>query len=108
MLKHRKKEHLELVPICREVKQGNICQYADSCWYSHDTSEQMKQPLMYKNIVNPKLHTGNTTQTTQPTNFWQVPKTISPGDPMEEMRNMMQRMLTDISQLMKNQQTNQQ
>ena len=45
MRKHTKNEHFELVLICREVTEGNICQYADSCWYMNDTSDQIKEPL---------------------------------------------------------------
>merc|ERR1712179_597637 len=49
-LKHKKKEHKEFVPKCRNSESGT-CPYKDSCWFIHDGNEN-------ENIINEKQDIG--------------------------------------------------
>lgn len=35
MMKHRKEEHARMVPQCKSIMQGTMCEYKDKCWYGH-------------------------------------------------------------------------
>ena len=43
---------------------------------------------------------------TEKTNFWEAQRVVKPGDPMEELRNMMKIMMADILQLKQKQMMN--
>ena len=70
MRRHRKKEHIESVPICRETEKGKKCSRSDQyCWYSHNMPKPTQIPSSNMNSKTP-THTS----------FWEGPKTPNPGE----------------------------
>ena len=43
MMKHRKKEHVEMIKTCRQY-QSNNCRYvSESCWFKHENDEELRR-----------------------------------------------------------------
>ena len=40
LMKHKKTDHLDTVPRCRDFLQGNCNSPANSCWYIHTTEQK--------------------------------------------------------------------
>ena len=96
-LKHRKEKHPTTVPECKSIKEGKICQFKENFGFDH------------KDANNPKEHRNNditkqnkdSTKETQNPNFWESSSSIKPPDQLEEMKQMMQTMMSDILLLKK-------
>ena len=91
LLKHRKSEHKETVPMCREIKEGKICRFPeDQCWYRHDVNIQKK--------ITPTTKT----RTIIPQNdqvFQKNSQPIRPPDQLEEIKNIIQNLMREVNQL---------
>ena len=103
LMKHRKIEHIETVPVCREIKQGKTCPYNEGCWCKHSTPTSSRKSSMHTNPMSLNIPETNKTQITEQANFWEAPKIINPGD-LELIQTKMKKMMMDISQLQQTQQ----
>ena len=97
-LKHRKTNHPQTVPPCKTVKEGKICQFSERCGFGHEPldNQQLPQTHVTQDVPSP---TENTTTTSAAQNFWEGPKIIKQPTQMEEMKQMMEKMMMEIHQM---------
>ena len=89
-LKHRKSKHLEKVPKCKTIQNGEDCQFGDQCGFSH---------IPFNENSDSNDHKEFTPEENQASNFWKAKTTPKPPDQMEEMMKMIQTMMVEILQL---------
>ena len=96
LLKHRKIEHIEHVPICRTIKLGKKCRFSeDECFYIHNKSNE---PLMSTTNVNPKSIPPQENVPTQEDFCSSLPSS-KPPEQMEDIKKMLHSIIKDIDHL---------
>ena len=94
VLNHRKLDHPDTVPQCNSIKENKMCDYNESCRLRHEATPKENLPAHH---VSPKISKPPKNPTQH--NFWETQSTMKPPEPMEEIKNMIQIMMQDISQL---------
>ena len=90
---HRKKEHIDEIPICNDFKEKGKCSRSEGCWYRHF----MQRAKVSTQGVNATENL--TTPADKDQDFWQTLPTSRPPDQLEKMMNMLKTVMTEISQM---------
>ena len=100
LMKHRKVEHTDTVPICKAVKDGLVCDYKENCWFSH-----LNQPKLVQNVWEKRKEQRDTEnsqdQSASNSGFWQRQASQEPPDQMlammrKEIQNLMKQEIQDL------------
>ena len=103
LMKHRKVEHPDTVPICKAVKDSLVCDYKEKCWFSH--LDQKEKPKLMKNVWEKRKEQMNTEnsqdQSAYNSDFWQRQASQEPPDQMftmmrKEIQNLMKQEMQDL------------
>ena len=84
---HKKKEHEESVPVCRDFQRGN-CEYPlNKCWYKHVTQEEQTEVV----------EDAQEKESSQPLGFWDLPNPAKPPEgEFQELKDIMKRAMDMI------------
>ena len=102
VMNHRKDEHEDEVPLCKDFVEGKKCS-RNRCWFSH--KKNMGPPNMSCQIVKDKNNL--VTNSNNSKGFWHPQQSSEPPDQLTKMMEMISALTTEVSQLkMKFQQNN--
>ena len=87
LMVHKKEEHEESVPVCRDFQRGN-CEYPlNKCWYKHVTQEEHTEVV----------EDAQEKESSQPMGFWDLPNPAKPPEgEFQELKDIMKRAMDMI------------
>ena len=103
LMKHRKLEHPDTVPICKAVNESLACEYKEKCWFSH-INEKGKTKLVQNMWEKRKeqMDTENSqNQSASNSDFWKRQASQEPPDQMltimrKEIQDLMKQEMQDL------------
>ena len=97
-LKHRKSEHPETVPLCKNIKEGKKCNFGEQCGFDHMLGNLQQRPN--PNVIPKVLDIPeNLTTSSTPLNFWEGHKIIKQPNQLDELKQMMERVILEVNKL---------
>ena len=91
VMNHRKEEHEEEVPLCKEIKEWKRCE-RHRCWFSH-------KKTINSSFVNPQVKSLPINVVTNSQDFWPPLPSSRPPDQMNKMMEMITNIMKEVSQL---------
>ena len=87
LMNHKKKEHIESVPVCRDFQKGRCDFPSNRCWYKHVSQEEH-----VRGLEDPQEK-----EASEPQGFWNLPETTKPPEgELLELKEIMKKAMEMI------------